>query len=289
MNQTAFAPASVDTQAPQSAAAIALPDQAESLRLAQAELKRFLALLDTLSPADWQRPTECALWSVKDIVAHQASHVLALTRLREFVDQFNPLKVRDYMRRGMNSLDAANQRQVDKRSTWTPEQIVGEIREHAEASMQGRQAFPALLRRVTFGTPGYEQRMSIGELIDVIFTRDMWMHRLDICVATGQAMAQTAAHDGRITALVVRDLGRHLATKLPGRTLRYRLTGVSGGEWMLGDGEEAEAVIRMDALEFHRLASGRMGGQAALEAGLVMIEGDRALGEQALKHTVVLY
>jgi hypothetical protein len=53
-------------------------------------------------------------------------------------------------------------------------------------------------------------------LIDLIYTRDMWMHRLDICRATGREMVQTPQHDGRITTLVVRDLARKHTPKLAG-------------------------------------------------------------------------
>jgi hypothetical protein len=41
----------------------------------------------------------------------------------------------------------------------------------------------------------------LGYLTDLISTRDMWMHRLDICRATGREMVLTSRHNGRITAL----------------------------------------------------------------------------------------
>lgn len=290
MNST-LASASVHPGKPQpaGAAAVASLQRGEVIPLAREELKRFLALLETLSTDDWQQPTECSLWNVHDIVAHQASHVLALTRPREFLDQFFPLNFRDYTRKGMNSLDAANQRQVDLRSSWTPAQLIGEMREHSEASFAGRQRFPFLLRSMRVRTPGYDGLLSIGELIDSIFTRDMWMHRLDICRATGRDMLQTAEHDGRITALVVRDLDAALKRKLGGRAVVYSLTGASGGEWVLGGSQPPEAEIRLDALDFHRVASGRISGQQALEQHRATIDGDSALGRQALQNTVVLY
>lgn len=274
---------------PLPAAAIARLSRAEVIPLAREELTRFLALLESLAPADWGRRTECTLWSVQDIVAHQASHVLALTRVRELLDQFNPLNARAYLRQGMNGLDAANQRQVDLRKGRTPAQLIAEIRDHSEASFRGRQRFPALLRALPIRTPGYEGSVSLGELIDSIFTRDMWMHRLDLCHATGQEMVQAAEHDGRITALVVRDLDQHLAKKLAGRSVIVRLTGKAGGEWTVGGSRPAAAEISLAVLDFHRLASGRITGEQALQQGLATIDGDQALGALALQHTVVLY
>ncbi len=263
---------------------IAPLSHAEVIPLAREELTRFLALLETLTPADWDRPTECSLWTVKDIVAHQASHVLALTDWRELLDQFNPLKLRTYLQKGMNILDAANQNQVDKRAAWTPAQLIAEIQTHSEASFAGRQRFPALLRWLRIPTPGYEGLTSVGELIDSIFTRDMWMHRVDIYRAIGQEMPQTADHDGRLTALVVRDLNQNLSAKLQGRSLIYRLTGKAGGEWTVG-GSSPAAEVSLDVLDFHRLASGRITSQQTL----VQISGDAVLAQHALKHTVVLY
>lgn len=270
---------------PPRASAVAILSREEVIPLAREELRRFLALIETLTPADWNKPTDCSLWTVKDIVAHQASHVLALTHFREFLDQFNPLKFRDYTQQGLNTLDAANQRQVDKRAKWTSAQIIAEIRDNSEASFIGRQRFPSLLRWVRVGVPGYEGRISIGELIDSIFTRDMWMHRVDICRATGREMLQTLDHDSRITALVARDLDRHLSAKLNGRSLIYNLTGRAGSKWTVGDNGPAAAEISLDVLDFHRLASGRINSQTAL----VKIDGDQALGNLALQNTVVLY
>lgn len=270
------------------AGAVAPLSRAEVIPMAREELTRFMTLLESLSPDDWTQPTDCALWTVKDVVAHQASHVLGLTHYREMLNQFNPLNAREYSKKGMNSLDAANQRQVDKRAGWTPEQLIAEIRDNREASFAGRQRFPVLLRWIRVGAPGYEGRISIGELIDNIFTRDMWMHRADICRATGREIHQTADHDARITALVMRDLDRHLSVKLKGRALVYRLTGKSGGVWTVG-GSSPAAEVSLDTLEFHRLASGRINSQQALQQNLVKIEGDRELAARALQHTAVLY
>ncbi len=261
----------------------------EVIALAREELTRFLTLAETLTSADWEEPTDCALWTVKDIVAHQASHVLALIHYREFLNQFNPLNFRAYTRKGMNSLDAANQRQVDMRAQWPPTQLIAEMRDNSEASFVGRQRFPALLRWLRIRSPGYAGLISVGELIDNIFTRDMWMHRLDICGATGREMAMTADHDGRITALVVRDLDRQLSAKLNGRAVIYHLTGKAGGKWVVGGNGPVLAEVSMDVTDFHRLASGRISSEQVLQQGLVTINGDQKLGTLAVHNTAVLY
>lgn len=290
MNQPiAAAPIFSQTQQPIRGIAVPKLSRQEVVPLAREELTRFLALLDTLEPADWNKPTECTLWSVKDVVAHQASHVVALTRVGEFLDQFNPLTCLAYLRKGMNTLDAANQRQVDKRATWTPAQLIAEMRDNSETSFIRRQQMLSWLRWLPIGTPGFEGTVSLGEVIDHIFTRDMWMHRYDICRTTGHEMIQTPDHDGRITALMMRDLDQRLSAKLGGRTLIYCLTGKTGGEWKMGGNTAPATILTLDVFDLHRLASGRISQQQILKEGLVNIEGDQALGSLALQHTTVLY
>ena len=71
-------------------------------------------------------------------------------------------------------------------------------------------------------------------------------------------MVQTSQHDGRITALVARDLAKKLSSKLEDQGVVYELTGTSGGSWMLGKSDKQAATITMDALDFHLLASDRL-------------------------------
>lgn len=289
MNQPAAQSTAFIIQNYPRAAAIPPLARHEVVPLARAELARFIALTETLSPDDLRQPTDCALWTVKDVIAHQASHVTALTRVREFFDQFNPHNLRAYTAKGMNSLDAANQRQVDLRAEDSLAQLIAEMRDNSEQSFARRQRFPLPLRWIRIGVPGFEGRISLGELIDNTFTRDMWMHRADICRATGRAMKQSPDHDGRIVALVLRDVNRRLRARLNGRSVIYQLTGAAGGAWLAGGSGPAEALLRLDVLEFNRLASGRITAEHALETDLVDIEGSLELARLTLRNTAALF
>src|ERR1035441_4480497 len=56
----------------------------EAMGLAETELARMVAQLDSLSPEDWARPTVCELWDVRAL----ASHVLGMAEAQASFRQF---------------------------------------------------------------------------------------------------------------------------------------------------------------------------------------------------------
>ena len=133
---------------------------------------------------------------------------------------------------------------------------------------------------------GRPERWIFGFVFDTILTRDTWMHRLDICRASGRTFEQTTGHDDRIVALVMRDVAKTLPQKVDGRAVIFELSGPAGGVWKIGAGRTT-ATIRMDALDFNIYASGRFSyDEACTKASL---SGDIALAELALKQTQALY
>ena len=121
-------------------------------------------------------------------------------------------------------------------------------------SLRARGRIPAPLRalRVPFGPPLGVR--SLGYLMGRIYTRDAWMHRVDIARATGRELVLTGEHDGRLVADVVEEWAR--AHRRPFRLL---LTGPAGGTF--GDGGER---VELDAVEFCRVVSGRVGREGLL-------------------------
>jgi hypothetical protein len=55
---------------------------------------------------------------------------------------------------------------------------------------------------------GVQEPWTLGYLIDIILTRDPWMHRLDIAYATGTTPRLTAGHDGAIAIDFCRAVAR---------------------------------------------------------------------------------
>ncbi|HET9492744.1 MAG TPA: maleylpyruvate isomerase family mycothiol-dependent enzyme, partial [Chloroflexia bacterium] len=178
------------------AAAIPPVTRREAYALARAEYTRLLALVESLSGDDWHRPTACTLWDVKSMVAHIAGALAGHASRREFARQYSPLSHRPYRGRFKEPVDYVNAVQVDDRAARTTEELIAEMRAAGPKALRTRYRVPKPVRllRVPAGPFGL---ISAEYLLDTIYPRDMWMHRLDISRATGREMVTTPEHDGR--------------------------------------------------------------------------------------------
>lgn len=107
----------------------------------------------------------------------------------------------------------------------TPSAIVSRLAAVAPKAVRARRRTPAPVRwavRLKNDPPFDAERWRYGFLVDTIFTRDTWMHRLDI---------------SRATALT--------------------LTGTAGGQWRSG---EAGEHLQLDALDFCWIVAARQPG-----------------------------
>lgn len=85
-----------------------------------------------------------------------------------------------------------------------------------------------------------------------------WMHRIDICRATGTDPVLAPEHDGRIIADVVADWARR-----HGQPFSLVLEGHAGSTYVTDDGAPE---TRIDAVESCRIPSGRGTGEGLLAA-----------------------
>lgn len=256
----------------------------EAGRLAAVEAERVLSLIESLAADDWDQATDCSEWTVREIVAHLAGAVASQASWAEFKRQNmgNP-----YVKEVALRIDAINRFQVEDRAGATHEALLAEFRENAPRAVGTRQRLPWLVRqlRLPLGPP--LGLVPLGYLMDVIVTRDQWMHRHDIALATGREIIATPEHDGRLQALVIRDMARKLKNQLQGRTIDLLLTGKAGGAYRFGAGSQPDAIIEMDTSTFNRLASGRLPAEAALARAT--IEGDQVIAAWFLNQTDVPY
>ena len=268
------------------ARAIAPLSHHEAMGMATFEWERFLALVTSLSEDEWEKPTACPRWNVRQMLAHVTGAAASYARWSEFKRQ-NSFKVqRPYRVSGLSFLDSLNQIQVDDRASATPAALIDELQTVGPRAIATRARLPMLLRALRVPLPALGI-VPIGYLTDLIYTRDMWMHRLDLCRATQREMVMTPEHDGRIVALVIRDLVRKLTPRLGGRAVAYELTGISGGCWSLGENVRPIARITMDVLDFHLLASGRLPANEL--SSHASFSGDEQIARLALDNTQVPY
>jgi uncharacterized protein (TIGR03083 family) len=223
--------------------------------LAATEFDRMVALLKALAPADWARPTECELWDVRAMATHVLGMAEAQASVRQFAHDFRAAAKRS----GGKMIDEMTATQVRERAAMTPAAITGRLAAVAPRAVRARRRAPAPVRwavRIKNDPPFDAERWRFGYLVDTIFTRDTWMHRLDISRATGRSVELTAEHDGRLVADVVAEWARR-----HGQPFTLALTGPAGGRWQAGDSGEH---LRLDALDFCRTLAARQPGTGLL-------------------------
>lgn len=226
---------------------------AEWMRLAATERERTLALVESLDEMDWKKPTDCTAWDVRELVAHLVGIAEMQASQREMRRQ---LKLGKKVAHGRPAIDGATEVQVRERADATPAQLVADLHDATARGLRARGRVPAPVRilPIPFGPPLGVRPM--GYLTGCIFTRDAWMHRVDLCRATGVELELTPDHDGAVIADVVAEWAR-----THGRPYVLELTGPAGGTFSSGTGGETST---MDAVEFARVLSGRATG-----AGLI--------------------
>jgi uncharacterized protein (TIGR03083 family) len=222
------------------------------------------ALLVTFTPEDWNRPTVCDRWSVRDIVGHLDAHAEEILRpwLFPFRDRTGARHHPELAR-----LDAHMEAQVDAHRRHPIDDLRRQFVHDWERAIRRLARYPEVVRarRVATGVEGMAF-LTIGTLADVIYLRDLWMHRDDICRATGRTAAHQP-HDSEVVAQVLRELDRDFWSG-PGVVLE--LTGDVVGAWSVG-GEPFATTVRADTRHFMRLLAGR-----AARPEVALVRGDPA-------------
>jgi uncharacterized protein (TIGR03083 family) len=227
----------------------------EAAVLAATENERFVDLVQTLSPEDWSKPTDCTEWDVRAMVAHVVGVMDANASVPQFVHQLRAGKKAAGDR---PQIDGMTEVQIRDRAHLEPRQLVDRLVVIAPKAARGRRRVPAPVRRMPMKVEVDKVMESwrLGYLFDTIMTRDTWMHRVDLSRATGRELVLTADHDGRLVADVVAEWGRR-----HGQPFAIHLEGPAGGTFAHGRGGEE---ITLDAIEFCRILSGRATGAGLL-------------------------
>jgi uncharacterized protein (TIGR03083 family) len=248
------------TRTAQAADLIPAIGHAEAMRLTATENARLLAQLHRLTDEQWQAATDCSRWTVRDIAVHLIASAQAQASPIEFVRQVVAGRPLTAQIGGEHWVDGLNEAQLRARADWTPAMLPQLWQRHSAAALTARRRMPAPIRALPVLPIGTGLGVHIGwqplsYLFDMGFTRDVWMHRIDIARAAGLQPELTPEHDGRIVAAIVAEWSRR-----HGRPYRVTLTGPAGGTFHLGDGDPQT----IDATEFARILSGRADGRGLL-------------------------
>ncbi|HWC35317.1 MAG TPA: maleylpyruvate isomerase family mycothiol-dependent enzyme [Mycobacteriales bacterium] len=129
------------------------------------ELERFGALIGSLDDEQWERPTRCEGWVVRDVAAHVVGTIADVAAGR--LDGLGTPEV--------------TQREVDERRDMTPKQLADECAEVRAAAAALLPAFDA----TAWDAPapgGYDG--SLGEAVEALWY-DAYLHADDIRAALG--------------------------------------------------------------------------------------------------------
>jgi uncharacterized protein (TIGR03083 family) len=224
-------------------------DRPTAMRLAATEYGRFNAMLAELKPDEWTLATNCPGWDVRAM----AAHLLGMADMAASPWE-SRRQIKEATKRGGVFIDALTGLQVEEREELEPAHIVAQYERAGLRATKGRRRIPGLMRRRRLPatqTDGLED-WTLGYLVDVILTRDPWMHRMDIAAVTGREPELTADHDGVLVDDVVREwASRHR------QPCTLTLTGPAGGSWVFGDDPSTGPELQYDAVEFCRQVGGR--------------------------------
>ena len=253
------------------------------------ELMRVLRGLDA---AAWRNPTACALWSVKDLVAHLLDTCYRrLSFGRDGMDSTPDRPIASYQ----DLVDYLNQLNADwvraMRRMSPP--VLMELLDRAEPELHRYFASlnPEAAARFGVAWAGEEHSLNWFDLGREYTER--WIHQQQIREAVGASLLSDPAWLHPALDIFVRVLPFTYRTVPadPGATLRLEISGPAGGVWTLARGEESWALftgsppepstrVNLDQETAWKLFSKGLTADQAHRA--IRIEGDARLGRPML-------
>ncbi len=226
-----------------------------AMSLQAVELQRTIEMLNSFDEAQWTSQTDCPDWDVRRMYLHVLGACEGAASMVEGARQM--VKARRYQRANGGPLEAGlSAVQVRAREAITAPALLDRLREISPRTVRKRTSLPGVLRRsVRIKVDGpIVEKWSLGYLVDTIYLRDLWMHRIDASRAAGVELALRADHDGLIVDDIVAEWARR-----HGSPMSLILSGVAGGTYVATPNGVADPVAaeEFDAIEFCRILAGR--------------------------------
>ncbi len=250
----------------------------------------LIRLLDSLEDDDWNRPTVCRGWAVRDIAAHLLDgnlRRLASHRDGHFAPPPDDVDLGDY-RQLVGFLNRLNADWVQAARRLSPRQL-RDLLEHT-----GRQLSEFLQDLDPFGPAPFPVSWAGEEAsqnwFDVAreFT-EKWHHQQQIRDAVGSPPLTQRRFRHPVLDTFLRGVPHHYrgVERPPGTRLVIEITGEAGGKWTLGRDEQAwtlspgptpepdVTVVLSDDLAWRVFTNGVTPEEAAAGG---TVEGDKELG-----------
>jgi uncharacterized protein (TIGR03083 family) len=223
----------------------------EAMAITAVENQRLAALLADVQNEQWSLPTDCTRWDVRDIVVHLIASAEAQASPRELVRQMaaGPKMMAEID--GIYPVDGLNEASLRARGHLTPAELPTRWNAVAAAALQKRRRMPRFTRALPILRLAPGLWKPVGYLYDMGFTRDVWMHRVDISRAIGRPFEATADHDGRVVADIIAEWATTHTDPF-----NLHLTGPAGGTYVR-DPRAGISGLELDAIEACRILSGR--------------------------------
>ena len=245
-----------------------------------------------LTTSQWDTPTECPGWTVRDNVAHMLGAERAL--LGEKPEADDPPIDAPYV---LNEIGRHNERWIETYRGWNGDVLLEEFRVVTARRLDALNALsPAEWDREGFtpeGNGAYRLFMEIRMF-------DCWYHDQDIREALGRpGFVDGPAADAAIGRIPAKALGYIVGKKAgapPNTTVVFEVTGTPPIVAVIDVPPEGRAVLRDEALAvptvristdrrtFARLAGGRWSADHARRHGSLQVTGDVELGERIVEN-----
>jgi uncharacterized protein (TIGR03083 family) len=240
-----------------------------------------------LTEVEWELPSECPGWTVRDVL----SHLIGVER--SLLGDPAPEPLDELPSHVANEIGARNEAWVAARRSLPGRAVLDEFRDVTARRLADLRAFPVArfdeIGPSPVGQVPYREFMRVRVM-------DCWVHEQDMRVATGRpgndsgAAAKLAME--RLSAAMPFVVGKQAGAP-EGSSVRFELRGEMPRriDVVVRDGRastvaaldgEPTAVLDMGVEAFWRLACGRVDGQSARLAGLVIVDGDGELAFRVL-------